>query len=136
MDDLAARLTQHGIRPSSQRLAVASYVLATDEHPTAERVHERTLAAFPSARLSKATVYNTLHLLVKKGLLRELSLVGGHSVYDPNLERHHHFIDDRTGRISDLPWEMLRVHNLDAAEKKGFEVRAYEVVARGRRKGR
>ena len=32
------RLRAAGIQPSAQRVAVASYVLATDEHPSAERV--------------------------------------------------------------------------------------------------
>jgi Fe2+ or Zn2+ uptake regulation protein len=82
--------------------------------------------------LSRATVYNTLNLFVEKGLLRELVLAEGKSVFDPNVEAHHHFIDDRTGAIYDVPWGALRVSKVDALE--GYEVREYQVVLRGRRR--
>ena len=62
-------LEQHGIKPSAQRLAVADFVLHTDEHPTAERVLREAKSRCPM--VSRATVYNTLNLLTKKGLLRQ-----------------------------------------------------------------
>jgi Fur family iron response transcriptional regulator len=81
--------------------------------------------------ISRATVYNTLNLFVEKGLLRSLVLAEGRVVYDPKVEPHHHFIDEHTGRISDLPWDALKVSNLEALD--GIEVREYQVVVRGRR---
>ena len=82
--------------------------------------------------LSRATVYNTLNLLVVKGLLKQLTLAEGRVVFDPNMERHHHFIDDATGTIHDVPWPMVRVSRLD--ELPDFEVREYQVVMRGKRR--
>src|SRR5882757_1554377 len=90
-------LEQVGIQPSAQRVAVADYVLATEEHPSAEQVWARVKERFPM--LSRATVYNTLNLFVEKGLLRELVLAEGSVVFDPKLDAHHHFIDDTTGAI-------------------------------------
>src|SRR5437763_14843709 len=84
--DVPAVLRQHGIQPSAQRLAVAEYVLATDEHPSAEQVLAIAQRALPM--ISRATVYNTLNLLVKKGLLRELLLSEGKVVFDCNLDQH------------------------------------------------
>jgi Fe2+ or Zn2+ uptake regulation protein len=127
--DAAARLAEHGIQPSAQRLAVAAYVLATDEHPSADQVWAEARRRLPA--LSRATVYNTLHLFAEKGLLRELTLAGGRVVYDPNVERHHHFVDDGDGSISDIPWSALRVARVD--ELPGVEVRDYGVVVHGRR---
>src|SRR5688500_4321268 len=122
-------LRQHGVQPSAQRLAVASYVLATADHPSAEQIFARVKKRLPT--LSRATVYNTLNLFVKKGLLRELVLAEGKVVFDPKLGRHHHFIDEHTGRIYDVPWEALRVAHVEALE--GYRVREYQVVLRGRR---
>ena len=82
--------------------------------------------------MSRATVYNTLNLLVKKGLLRELILSEGKIVFDPKLERHHHFVDEVTGRISDVPWEALDVKKVASLDE--FEVSEYQVVLRGRRR--
>jgi Fe2+ or Zn2+ uptake regulation protein len=125
---LAEALTRAGVRPSAQRMAVAEYVLTTDEHPSAEQVHARVTEKFPY--LSRATVYNTLNLFVKEGLLRQLVLAEGNVVFDPKLERHHHFVDDATGRIEDIPWDAVRVGD---AKLEGYDVREYMVVLRGRR---
>ncbi len=127
--DLAEELRRHGVRPSAQRMAVAEYVLATDEHPSADQVLARVKPSFPM--ISRATVYNTLNLFVRQGLLRELVLAEGKVVFDPHLEPHHHFVDDATGSIHDVPWEAVEVRNVE--NLKGIDVREYQVVLRGRR---
>ena len=131
-DDVIALLIKTGIQPSAQRVAVADYVLFTDEHPSADRVFARVKKVLPV--LSRATVYNTLNLLVKKGLLRELVLAEGKIVFDPKMDRHHHFLDESSGRIYDIPWEALEVKKLGSLEE--FEIEEYQVVLRGRRAAR
>ncbi|MGB8223581.1 MAG: transcriptional repressor [Polyangiales bacterium] len=122
-------LLERGIKPSAQRVAIASYVLHTDEHPSADEVWERVRGAFPM--VSRATVYNTLNLFVEKGLLRPLVLTEGRLVFDPNVDKHHHFIDTQTGRIYDLPWETLDVSRVDEVE--GFEIHDYQVLLHGKK---
>ncbi|MGC4086346.1 MAG: transcriptional repressor [Polyangiaceae bacterium] len=131
-DDIIALLLRHGIQPSAQRVAVADYVLFTDEHPSADRVFSTVRKTLPV--LSRATVYNTLNLFVKEGLLRELVLSEGNVVFDPKLERHHHFVDEGSGRIYDVPWEALEVKKVAALED--YDVDEYQVVLRGRRSAR
>jgi Fe2+ or Zn2+ uptake regulation protein len=128
-DDVIALLIRNGIQPSAQRVAVADYVLFTDEHPSADRVFARVKKALPV--LSRATVYNTLNLLVKKGMLKELVLAEGKIVFDPKMDKHHHFLDELSGRIYDVPWEALEVKKLGSLEE--FEIDEYQVVLRGRR---
>ena len=125
----AERLRKHGIQPSAQRVAVAGFVLATDAHPTAEQVWAEVRSRFPT--ISRATVYNTLNLLVRKGLLRQVQLAEGRIGFDPNLEPHHHFIDEATGTVLDVPWDALEVRRVEAL--RGLDVREYQVVLRGRR---
>ena len=127
--DEASILKDHGINPSAQRVAVARYVLHTDEHPSADEVWTRVKRRFP--HLSRATVYNTLHLFVEKGLLRQFALTEGSVVYDPKTDEHHHFIDDETGRIHDVPWDAVEVSNVEKLD--GYEVREYQVVMHGKR---
>ncbi len=130
--DVVELLAARGIQPSAQRIVVAQYVLFTDEHPSADKVWARVKAGFPM--ISRATVYNTLNLLVERGLLRELHLAPDSIVFDPKVEAHHHFIDERSGRIYDVPWEKVRVCDVEHIE--GFEIRDYQVVMRGKKKGR
>ncbi len=128
MGSTAERLRRHGIQPSAQRAAVAEYVLHTGAHPTAEQVWVEVRARLPV--ISRATVYNTLNLFVRKGLLRQVQLGEGRVGFDPNLEPHHHFIDEATGVVVDIPWDALEVRRVDAL--RGLEVREYQVVLRGR----
>lgn len=128
--DLVPLLERHDVRPSAQRVAIAAYVLATADHPSADEVWKRVRVDFPM--VSRATVYNTLQLFVEKGLLRQLVLAEGNVVFDPNVSPHHHFVDDETGAIHDIPWQALAVDKVDQLE--GVDVRDYMVVVRGRRK--
>jgi Fe2+ or Zn2+ uptake regulation protein len=122
-------LRDRGIQPSAQRLAVAQYALTTEDHPSADQVWARVRKSFPM--ISRATVYNTLNLFVAKGLLQPLVLAEGKVVFDPKVDRHHHFIDEDTGTIHDVPWQALEVKNIQAL--RGFDVRQYQVVLRGKR---
>jgi Fe2+ or Zn2+ uptake regulation protein len=128
--DAVTALRERGIQPSAQRVAVAEYVLATDEHPSADEVWARVQQGFPM--ISRATVYNTLNLFVDKGLLAEHVLAEGRLVYDPNMARHHHFIDESTGRIHDVPWEAVKVSGVESLP--GLAVREFSVVMRGKKK--
>jgi Fe2+ or Zn2+ uptake regulation protein len=125
---IAERLRAANVQPSAQRVAVAEYVLETNDHPTADQVWSRVRENFPMS--SRATVYNTLNLFVKKGLLRQFVFGDGRTVFDANVGRHHHFVDERSGRIHDIPWEAISVSKLNALS--GFEVRDYHVVISGR----
>jgi Fur family transcriptional regulator, iron response regulator len=129
--DLIELLREHGIQPSAQRVAVAEYALATEDHPSADEVWDRVRKTFPM--LSRATVYNTLNLFVEKGLLQALVISEGKVVFDPKTERHHHFIDDESGRIHDIPWDSLQVKNVQGL--RGFQVRQYQVLLHGKKQG-
>jgi Fe2+ or Zn2+ uptake regulation protein len=120
-------LRERGIKPSAQRVAVAEYILSTEDHPSADEVFAHVRKSFRT--ISRATVYNTLNLFVRRGLLRSLVLTEGRVVFDPNVRPHHHFIDEETGRIIDVPWDALEVRGVESMPG----VRDYQVVMRGRR---
>lgn len=130
--DETSILKGHGINPSAQRVAVAQYVLHTDQHPSADEVWSRARKRFP--QLSRATVYNTLNLFVEKGLLRQFVLTEGRVIFDPKTDDHHHFIDEDSGKIHDVPWDAVKVSKVSTLD--GFEVREYQVVMRGKKRRR
>ena len=132
MSDIIQVLRRHGIQATPQRIAVAEYVLAVRTHPSAAEVWEQVRRRCPT--LSRATVYNTLNLFVDKGLLKTQVLKEGTVVFDPRVDAHHHFIDVDTGKIYDVPWQALKVSGAKAL--RGFDVREYQVILRGRRVGK
>ena len=101
-------------------------------HPSAEEVWAKVRRKCPT--VSRATVYNTLNLLVEKGLLRLQVLREGTAVFDSEVQAHHHFIDDETRKIYDVPWDSLQVKGQDSL--RDFEVRELQVVLRGRKRKR
>jgi Fur family transcriptional regulator, iron response regulator len=130
MHDTISILRNLGVQPTPQRIAVIDCVLHNHSHPTAEQLLKAARQQCPT--VSRATVYNTLNLLVAKGLIRTQLLREGVVVFDPNLERHHHFIDEETGEIHDIPWEYLGVSG--GSNLKDFHIRDYQVILRGRKK--
>ncbi len=79
-------LAEHGLRRTAQREAIIQAVLATQEHFHAEELLD--MARRLDASVSRATVYRTLPLLVRSGLLRELDLGKDVTYYDPNFVDH------------------------------------------------
>ncbi len=130
MEAVLTILRECGVRPTPQRMAVAKFVIEADSHPTADQVLDGVRSHCPT--ISRATVYNTLNLLVDKGLLKTQILREGIVVFDSNIAKHHHFIDDETGNIYDIPWHALRVAG--ESSLKGFHVREFQVILRGRKK--
>ena len=130
MKDAISILRQCDVQPTPQRIAVAEYVLKSKTHPSADDVLSHARKKCPT--VSRATVYNTLNLLVKKGLLGMQTIKEGAVVFDPNVKQHHHFIDNDTGGIYDIPWDQLQVKGKE--KLKDFEITEYQVIMRGTRK--
>ena len=130
MKDIVSILRANNIQPTPQRIATANAILNSKTHPSADELWGIVKQACPT--VSRATVYNTLNLLVDKGILKTKILREGTVLFDASVEPHHHFIDDETGQIHDVPWNTLQVEGKDLL--KGFEVREYQVVMRGRKK--
>lgn len=132
MDDALSILRQCKIQPTPQRIAVVECVMTSKTHPTADEVVVAARKTCPT--VSRATVYNTLNLLVEKGLIGMQTIREGAVVFDPNVRKHHHFIDEETGEIHDIPWDQLEVKGKEKLKK--FEISEFQVILRGRRKSK
>ena len=92
------QLRQGGVRVTPQRLAIAEAVLNSADHPTVQQIHERVQQHFPSMTL--ATVYSTLGVLVKSGLIHELPFAR-QSRYESNIMPHVNLVCIGCGNIAD-----------------------------------
>jgi Fur family peroxide stress response transcriptional regulator len=117
-----------GVRRTAQRFFVLERLLTKPEHATVEELWSALNKRH--ARASRATVYNTLHALVKAGLVREFTLDGKAARYDANLDRHHHFVCDSCGAVEDVDW--FDVPQLQGNESEKRSIRSYEVTLRGK----
>ena len=125
------RLRASGLRPTRQRVALCNLIFgAGDRHLSAEELHEEAHKA--GEPVSLATVYNTLHQFTGAGLLREVVAEPGRSYFDTNTSEHHHFYDEDSGRLQDIPGCDLAVEKLPTPPP-GTTVSRVDVIIRLRK---
>jgi Fur family transcriptional regulator, iron response regulator len=125
------RLNACGIRPTAQRIRIAVLLLAAPQHLSAEQILASLRAS--GARVSKATVYNTLNLFASHGLIRQLSVDGSRAWFDSNVDAHYHFHDVTSGALIDVPVPEVEFSKLPVPPP-GMEVDGIDLVIRLRRK--
>lgn len=131
-EDQAIRLLRsHGISPTRQRVEVASVLLARPQHLSAE--HLLRLVNGDDEVVSKATVYNTLGLFVRKGLVREVVVDRARVFYDSNAGDHHHIYDLDDGTLTDLDPGEIAVNGLPPLPA-GAKLDGVDIIVRIRRK--
>lgn len=103
-------LLEHDIRPTAQRVEIASVLLCQPQHLSADQVMARVNRN--TAMVSKATVYNTLNLFAEKGLIREVIIESGKVFYDSNTDQHHHIYNEDTGLLMDVAAAEMVIENI------------------------
>lgn len=128
MQEIRKKIKRAGLRPTKQRMAIAECILPP-RHFSVEQIHMELIEKNQSIALS--TVYNTVRQFLKSGLIREYHLDGVKSMYDSNLEAHHHFYDENTGRIYDISTDV----SLSKTPKppKGYEIDRVDIIVRLKR---
>ncbi|WP_420391459.1 iron response transcriptional regulator IrrA [Acuticoccus sp.] len=125
-------LKDAGLRPTRQRMALGGILFARGHrHISAEGLHEEAIVA--KVPVSLATVYNTLHQFTEVGLLREIAVDGTKTYFDTNTDDHHHFFDETTGDVTDIPQASLSLSRVPEAPD-GMEISRVDVVVRVRPK--
>jgi Fur family iron response transcriptional regulator len=112
-------------------MQIASILLSAPQHLSAEQILVSLRLA--GARVSKATVYNTLNLFASHGLIRLLSVDGTRAWFDSNVDAHYHFHDTSSGALIDVPVPEVEFSRLPPAPP-GTEVAGIDLVIRLRRK--
>lgn len=125
-------LASGGLRPTRQRLALASLLVGDglDRHVTAEGLFESASGA--DEPVSLATVYNTLRAFCDVGLMREITVDGSKSYFDTNVTDHPHFYWEETATLTDAPSAELEISRLPVLPA-GSEIVSVDVVIRLRR---
>lgn len=99
--DIVSKLTEQGYRLTPQRMMILSAIENSDDHISAEEIHAQIVAKYPKVNIS--TVYRTLELLKRLGLVTETDLGGGRVRYHPaDKGHHHHLVCQECGAIIDL----------------------------------
>lgn len=126
----AEELRSHGLQVTAQRMAVLRAVAAAP-HTTAEGV--ATIARAEIGAISKQSVYDTLALLVERGVVRRIQPAGSPALYEDRTgDNHHHLICRDCGHVADVDCAVGSAPCLTPASDLGFEVDEAEVAYLGR----
>jgi Fur family ferric uptake transcriptional regulator len=123
-------LRQHGVQITAQRLAVLRAVTGRP-HGTADDVAEAVRAEIGA--ISRQAVYDSLGILVDKGLLRRIQPAGSPARFERRVsDNHHHLICRTCGRVVDVDCAIGATPCLTAVDDSGYEIDEAEVVYWGR----
>ena len=100
-----AAVKASGVKLTHQRLEIFRELAANLDHPNVETVFRAVRVRVPTVSLD--TVYRTLWLLHELGLIITLGPRRDGIRFDVNLERHHHFVCVRCGKVRDFVSEAL-----------------------------
>jgi Fur family iron response transcriptional regulator len=129
--DVDILLVQCDISPTQQRRQIARILFERPQHLSAEQILERV--NHEGIVASKATVYNTLGLFARKGLIREVIVDPSKVFYDSNTSTHHHFYHIDTGELQDIDAQQLVLHDLPIPPV-GTELAGVDIIVRVRSK--
>lgn len=111
---------------TAQRLAVLRAV-SDRPHSTADAVAEWVRGEI--GVISRQAVYDSLNLLVEKGLLRRIQPAGSPALYEDRVrDNHHHAICRRCGRTVDVECAVGAAPCLMADGASGFRIDEAEVI--------
>lgn len=127
-EDIINKLKSSGVTPTTQRVEIAQILFAQPQHLSAEQIL-KMVNEEASSTASKATIYNTLGLFAKKGLVRELIVDPTKTFYDSNVSKHFHFFNTETGAFTDIPVDAINFDKLPELPQ-GTELSGIEVIVR------
>jgi Fur family peroxide stress response transcriptional regulator len=93
-------LRKKGYKATSQRIAICRFALRGRNHPTAQRIYGEVKPVHPTVSL--ATVYKTLHVLKRLGLVQELAFPESETRFDSYAQPHANLVCQGCGNISDV----------------------------------
>ncbi len=136
IERLESGLREAGVRVTRQRAAVLRALASGGDHPGAAEVHARAGRIEPSVSL--ATVYRTLGVLEREGLLDRHAFDGGGTGaarYELGDAPHHdHLIDVETGEVVEFRDDRIEALQAEIARELGYDMVDHRLELFGRRR--
>jgi len=123
-------LNTAGVRVTNQRALILEIIRRGKGHLDADEVYRRARQRYP--RLSLSTVYRTLQLFKKLGLVEELHFDETHHHYEvkPSAE-HYHLVCLGCGKVIEFRYPLSRHIKKNVPEAEDFEIVDTEIRMTG-----
>lgn len=124
--DDTARLRAAGLRVTGPRLAVLE-ATANGGHPTVDQIAVRARERLGSVSLQ--AVYDVLHALNARGLVRRIEPMGQPARYESRVgDNHHHLVCRHCGSVTDVDCAVGHAPCLEPASDAGYLVDEADVT--------
>ena len=127
--DIAQKLRSEGFKVTPQRLAIYNALFDFDKHPNAEMIYRNLHTEYPT--ISLATVYKSMEIFEKIGVVRVLNLGGDSSRYDYEVHLHPHICCSICGRVDDVEGVDMESIFERLHENSNYEVLNTQIVFEG-----
>ena len=125
-------MLRHGLKSSRQRDTIATVFFEAGGHLRVDELLERVRRVEP--KVSQATVYRTMKLLVDSGLAHPRNFGDGHTRYelsDADGAHHDHLICTRCGKIVEFVDDRIEELQEKVASAHGFVVTDHKMELYG-----
>ena len=129
---LKKKLKTQGFKITGPRLAIIEYLIATDDHPDIQDIHNKVIKLYPG--IGVATVYRTLQLFQRLHVVNVIELNDGRQRYEINMphDHHHHLVCTECRRVVEFGncnFPQL-IENIEAATR--FKIHSHSTIAYGK----
>lgn len=108
---------------TSERKTVLDAIMVFHDHFTAEELFDRIKAR--GGKVSRASVYRALDLLVAANLLQKLDLGENRSYYERHFETHHHLLCASCNRVLEFSAEQMKALEAELWKRYRFSIKGY-----------
>ncbi|MEW5921029.1 MAG: Fur family transcriptional regulator [Bacillota bacterium] len=135
MQAIEEMLREKRIKVTPQRMAVYAVLRETRRHPNVEMIYQKLKPSYPA--MSLATVYKTVDVLNKVGLIQELNVGEGGLRYDAMIKPHPHVYCQKCGKVDDVEQFSMDIFHDDSLFKQvqnetGYDLSAVQLYFYGR----
>tara|TARA_Y100001970_G_C13862834_1_gene665030 strand:+ start:137 stop:583 length:447 start_codon:yes stop_codon:yes gene_type:complete len=123
IDRLKEVLKGEGLRYTPQRQIIWDEIRNSTEHRDAEEIYLK-IKKKNKIKVSKATVYRTIDVLVKNNMVRKMELGDGRALYETKFEKEHHdhIICVETGKITEFYNDKLEKLQEEIVKDHGYKL--------------
>jgi len=124
---IAMNLRHHHLKVTPQRLKIVES-LNTFGHLNIDMLYQEVRETYPNVSL--ATVYKNIAIMTENGMLEEVKIPEGKSVYEIRKEPHLHLHCSMCGKIEDFEFNLESI-SAHAEKISGYKVENTELVFNG-----